>query len=259
MTKNARRGWFEGREPPEAPEEDREAEVEGRLWAAQKKAHDGATHVVESAAQLLASTARQQALLDGITELARQAANRSPEIQEPTGRIVKALDRLRLVALNVGLEGARIGDPTGRALMNVADEVRNLSEGADEALQDLGTALDDIHSTWNQVVRRTDELRDSHASIVAQAGKQQSVAQDIVEQVEAFGRHAQALSDTDPQTAVILGQIAEHAKGLFDGLTSLGGRARRELLRSALGPSLQPLLRALLDVAKSTKGDKNSE
>lgn len=258
MTKGTKRGWFEGRENPAGQSQEGDAEVEGRLWAAQKKAHDGATHVVESAAQLLASTARQQALLDGVTELARQAANRSPEIQEPTGRIVKALDRLRLVALNVGLEGARLGDPTGRALMNVADEVRNLSESADEALQDLGTALDDIHSTWNQIVRRTDELRDSHASLVAQAGSQQAVAQDVVEQVEVFGRHAQALSDTDPQTAVVLAQIAENAKGLFEGLTSLGGRARRELLRSALGPSLQPLLRALLDVAKSAKGDKNS-
>ncbi len=259
MTKRSGRGWYEGGERSEDLVKESEAELEGRLWAAQKKAQDGATHVVESAAQLLASTARQQALLDGITELARQAANRSPEIQEPTSRIVKALDRLRLVALNVGLEGARLGDPTGRALMNVADEVRSLSEGAEEALQDLGTALDDIHSTWNQVVRRTDELRDSHASIVAQAGKQQTVAQDIVEQVEAFGHHAQALSDTDPQTAVVLAQIAEHAKGLFDGLSSLGGRARRELLRSALGPSLQPLLRALLDVAKGAKGDKSSE
>ncbi len=256
MTKGTRRGWF-GRER-EAGEPADHAE-EAKLWTAHLQAREAANHIVESAAQLLASTARQQALLDGVTDLGRQAASRGPEIQEPMDHIVQSLDRLRLVALNVGLEGARLGDPAGRALMNVADEVRGLTERADEAMQELRGSFDDTLSTWNHAVRRTDELRDAHAAIVVQASRQQTVAQDIVRHVDAIGEHARSLLETDPQTAVVLAQVVEHAKGLVQALGSLGGRARREVVRSALGPLLQPLLRTLLDVARTSKGKPGSE
>lgn len=231
------------------------AEIEGALWQAHEQAHKGATRIVEFSAQVLASAARQQAVIDGITELARNALSRGPEIEEPLQRIAMALDRLRLVALNVGLEGARLGDPAGRALMNVADEVRANGERGAEALEDLQAVLEDIHPAWQEVERHGEALRESHGSIVTHVGQQQATAQQVARDVEALGGYARQISDTDPETALILAQAGEHARGLVQALGSLGGRARRELVRKTLGPSLQPLLRVLLDVSKGSKGD----
>lgn len=261
MTGDTKRSWLGMLKSPGDVGEDKrgEAEIEGGLWKAHHQAQEGATQLVESSAQILASAARQQAIIDGITELARNAASRGPEIEEPLERITIALDRLRLVALNVGLEGARLVDPAGRALMNVADEVRGHSERGGEALQDLRSAIEDVHPAWEQVGRRADELRDTHTALVTQAGRQQAVAQGVVQEVVTLGQHARAISDTDPETALVLAQVGEHARGLIQALGSLGGRVRRELVRSALGPSLQPLLRVLLDVAKGAKGDKSAE
>lgn len=259
MTGETKRSWLGMLKGPGDAEERGEVESEGGLWKAHHQAQEGATRLVESSSQILASAARQRTVIDAITELSRNAASRGPEIEEPLERITIALDRLRLVALNVGLEGARLGDPAGRALMNVADEVRSHTERGGEALVDLRTAIEDVHPGWEEVGHRADELREAHSAIVAQAGQQQTVAQDVVREVVALGQHARAISDTDPETALILAQVGEHARGLIQSLGSLGGRARRELVRSALGPSLQPLLRVLLDVAKSSKGDKSAE
>lgn len=255
MTDTSRRSWLgflTDRDRSAA-----ETAAEGDLWRAHRQSQQGAIRLVESSAQVLAGTARQQSVIDRIVEHARNATNRGAEIQEPMDRLSTALERLRLVALNIGLEGARIGDTAGRALINVADEVRGSSERGVEALADLRTAIEDVDSTWEQLRRCSDELRDSHGSIVTQVGHQQTLAQQVVRDVDSVGEHARRMSATDPETALILAEAGEHARALVRALTSLGGKVRRELVRSALGPSLQPLLRVLLDLAR--RGGKSGE
>ena len=256
MTAETKRGLLDFiRGATRSKREPTATEVEGALWKVHEQAQQGTTRIVESTAQVLASAARQQTVIDGITELARNAMSRDPEIEEPLQRIAASLDRLRLIALNVGLEGARLGDPAGRALMNVADEVRSNGERGAEALDDVRAVLQDIQPAWQEVERHTEALRESHGSIVTHVGRQQATAQQVVRDVESLGNYARQISDTDPETALILAEVGEHARGLIQALGSLGGRARRELVRSALGPSLQPLLRVLLDAARTPKGN----
>ena len=233
-----------------------EVEAHGALWQAHQQVDQGVTEIVEASAQVLAAAARQQTIVEGLTELANNALRGAAEFQEPLDRLATALDRLRLVALNVGLEGARLGDPAGRALMNVADEVRGNGDRGAEALQDLRAVLEEALPAWQQAAERADELRQSHASIAARVGQQQTVGRRVAREVEKLGAHLRELSDLDPETAMILSQAREHARGLIQALGSLGGRARRDLVRSALGPSLQPLVRTLLEIGKSSRTAK---
>ncbi|PIE05990.1 MAG: hypothetical protein CSA75_01890 [Sorangium cellulosum] len=241
-----------------ASDSNRPSDLEGGMWSAHQRAQEGATRLIETATQLVARTTRHQVSVDAIVELACNATSRGAEISNTMDRVRVTLDRLRLVALNVGLEGARLGDPAGRALINVAEEVRDHSERGGEALHDLNTALEDVLVSWDQLSHKAEDLRQSHATIVSQVGQHQANAQQVVSDVNAVGEHARRLTDTDPETALILTQVSEHARALIQALTSLGGRVRRELIRSAIGPSLQPLLRALLDVAKGSRGEKSS-
>jgi len=249
-----------GRTEGEAQTEEEElTQLEGALWQAHEQATGNATQLVENTAQLLATTARQQGLIDSIGELARNADGRARDLAEPTTRLSASFDKLRLVALNVGLEGARMGDPAGRALTNVAEEVRLQGERGAEALQDAQSVLDELITSWAQVQTRAEDLSKMHAQAVGQVGAVQSLAQDVVRDVAEVGTSARRLSETDPETAMILTQATEHARALVSALTSLGGRARRDLVRSALGPTLQPLARALADITRGAKGDKGAE
>jgi methyl-accepting chemotaxis protein len=250
MTKGVRRGWFRRARQTSKPTDQTEV---ARLWTAHLRAHQSANHAVELTTQLLASTKRQQVLLDGALDLIRQAANRSPEIQDPIDQVAHNLDRLRLIALNVGLEGARLGDPAGHTLMNMADEVRSLTERANEAVQELRTALDDTLSLWNQAVHRTEETRHAHEALETQFGSLQTAADNTLQDIQPIGTHTRSLLDMDPHTAVALARVTEHAKELIQALGSLGDHARQDIIRSALGPTLHPLLRALLQIANPSK------
>jgi methyl-accepting chemotaxis protein len=262
MTRTTKKGWLGllGRAEGATPTEEGEVtQLEGALWRAHEQATGSSTQLVETTAQLLATTARQQGIIDAIGEVAHNADGRAGDLGEPMARLAASLDRLRLVALNVGLEGARLGDPAGRALTSVADEVRAQGDRGAEALQDAKTVLHEVTASWAQVRTRANDLRTMHAQAVTQVGSLQSLAQDVVRDIEDVGTWARKLSETDPETALILSQAADHARGLINALTSLGGRARRDLVRSALGPSLQPLARALADITRGSKGDKGAE
>ena len=262
MTRTTKKGWLGllGRADGEAAIGEEElTRLEGALWKAHEQASQSSTQLVETTAQLLATTARQQGIIDTIGEVARNADGRAGDLAEPMARLAASLERLRLVALNVGLEGARLGDSAGRALTSVADEVRVQGERGAEALQDSQTVLDELTSSWAQVQTRADDLRKIHTQSVTQVGNVQSLAQDVVRYVDDIATWARKLSETDPETALILTQATDHARGLVNALTALGGRARRDLVRTALGPTLQPLARALADITRGAKGDKGAE
>ena len=258
MTKSGR-GWrgVLGRGKPEAQAEAPDSiEIEGRLWQAHERAREDATSLIEQTAQLLADLAKQQSAVDALREQSRHAQARAHELGASLVRITESFERLRLLALNVGLEGARLGEPSGRILGSVAEEVRVQSEQGVASVADLRGLIDEVIPTWNATVAGVERVRPTDADLRARIDGAQSLAQRIGSAVDDIGTWARRLSDSDPETARILAQATEHARGLVSSLSSLGERARREVIAATIGPSLQPLLRLLGDLPRSSKPEK---
>ncbi len=258
MTK-AGRGWRDvlGRTKPEAHAEGSDAlEAEGRLWQAHAQAREAATSLIEQTAQLLADLAKRQSALDGLREQSRHAQSRAHELGASLVRLTESFERMRLLALNLGLEGARLGEPSGRILASVAEEVRAQSEQGVASVADLRGLIDEVIPTWNAAAAGTERVRQSDSDLRAHIESAQGLAQRIGTALEDIGTWARRLSDCDPETARILAQATEHARGLVSSLSSLGERARREVIAATIGPSLQPLLRLLGELPRSSKPDK---
>src|SRR5260370_27729656 len=96
---------------------------DGALWSAHERA-SVRTRDAGAAAQRIAATAvRQRGAIDAVADRARAMSSRAAELQAGTSRVLDVFERLGLVALNAGLEGARLGVAEGRAPALVGHEV----------------------------------------------------------------------------------------------------------------------------------------
>ncbi|MBI5538136.1 MAG: hypothetical protein HY898_35770 [Deltaproteobacteria bacterium] len=223
-------------------------EAEAQLWHAHEKSTASATQVVEATGGLAAASGRQRKLVDTLLETARTAQARADEIGPALVRVTETLERLRLVALNVGLEGSRMGDAAGRSLTMVSDEVRTYVERGVEALHDTRALVEEVGPTAGHVAEHAEALRQSEADLGGEILRVQSLAQETSRSVEEIGRWARKLSETDPETATILARAAEHARGLVSDLSLLKSATQTELARAVLRPIIEPLVRLLRDL-----------
>jgi hypothetical protein len=97
---------------------------EQALWLAYDRALTNTRETIDSLGKMMASLSKQRAAVDAVMDRAGSADGRLIELAKLQGREAQTLDRLGLVALNAGLEAARLGEVEGRALGLVGEEVR---------------------------------------------------------------------------------------------------------------------------------------
>lgn len=223
---------------------------EAMLARAQSQAAASVQEAVSACQELGASVAQQRAHLDAASDRSRLLVARAQESRAHLRRIRDTLERVKLVALNTGLDGARVGEARGRALLLVAEELGELVRGGLGAVTDLGSLQAEL-----------DEDRDRLAADLAQArAKAGDVSQEILRAQSAQRRGEQAIDDlgqklaevsgTDAESARLFGEVAEHARGLLSALGALSSKPQRGLVWRALRPTLGPLLRVLRELER---------
>ncbi len=120
------------------------ASDENALWATHEAALGGAREAAQATQRMAGELARQRTALDGATDHGRTALLRLQDASTVVARVRETFERLGLVALNAGLEGARFGEPVGQALRLVADDVRSHASRGTDALRDVDTLLGEV-------------------------------------------------------------------------------------------------------------------
>src|SRR5580658_3641640 len=107
---------------------------ENAIWLAHQRALTVVREGAESTQRIASGIAKQRGSVDSLGDRSRAAGARAQEMSTAFARVVDSFDRLALVALNAGLEGARLGESVGRSLLLVSDEVRaQTARGGDSA------------------------------------------------------------------------------------------------------------------------------
>ncbi len=233
------------------------------LWEAREKAAKASADSSRLAEKVTASATRQRAQLDVTTERVVLFASKAEAASSAARRVMDALDRLSVVALNVGLEGARTPEPLGRALLLVSEEVRaNVARGA-EATRDVLAVADGLSLESTDLTQRLERSRQDSTEIGGDAALLKTAAQDTslaLGELEARLRKATGL---DPELARTLSQAGDHAKGLIMALTAIESHEPHEVDRSAvvaaLGPVLGPLMKLLASTTDERPGLKGGD
>lgn len=221
--------------------------------------HDNAlvrTRDASEASQRVASNlAKQRASVDVLADRAHAVAAHAQDLSAGLTRISDAFERLSLVALNVGLEGARLGETVGRPLLLVSEEVRtHVNRGTTSAreltatLGDIGTDVSRLHATIDQARQASTEAAQEAARV---SGSTAEAERTLVE----LGARLREATGNDPETMRLVAEAGEHARSLMTALTGLSGKVPRQLLLGALRPLLDPLARVLGEAPGDEAGE----
>lgn len=215
------------------------------MWAAHQRAATAVRDAGEAAQRIASHVAKQRGTVDALSDRARTVSARAQELAATFSRIVDAFARLELVALNAGLEGARLGEGPGRALGLVADEVRGQATRGSEASRELATSLSEIGSELAQVNTNLDRAREAAAEVGQEAARVSGASADAERALEEVGERFRKSTGSDPEAARAIAEAGEHAKALISSLTGVSGKVPPALVANALRPALEPLLRLL--------------
>lgn len=184
--------------------------IGGALAASQQQAQLGAL-----LAKLLAGSAQHAA---GAAQLAAQARSllaRARDLRPTTESVREAIDRTRIIALNAGLEGSRLSEADGRALLIVGEEIRGAATQGERALDELMSLLAQVDSDRQALcesAERLSEQQQQHAARFAELHAQQArLASELDTLVATLGDAA----GTDPELARLSLAAQEQAQGLL--------------------------------------------
>jgi methyl-accepting chemotaxis protein len=211
-----------------------------RILAALEAARTAALRTSSNQQAAFSLLVRQSGELEAVQEAGQRLGARGRDIRNSLQLLRESLDRAKLTALNAGLEGARLGEPMGKALVAMGDEVRNLLARAIDAIEEHATLLAEVdrdrerclaelaHATEGarEVRRELESAREQGQIAVALLGELRT---DLG---EAFG--------TDPEAARLLTSSAGQVRDLASSLVQLSERAPLSVnaLRELLGPLL---------------------
>jgi methyl-accepting chemotaxis protein len=229
---------------------------EGALWASHGRAQESTTQATDAAERAVASAAKQRATLDAGTDEARALIARIDELQRQVARLTEAFDRLNVVALNAGLEGARLGETSGKPLALVSEEVRSQGDRGAESSREIARTLADCSRELGAVGSRFDDARGHGADVTQHASVAAAAAGEAARALGDLGERLRRATGSDPETAQAIAQATEHARALVSALGTLSGRVPRALLTTALRPMLEPLVRSLFDDEPDDVEDK---
>jgi methyl-accepting chemotaxis protein len=228
---------------------------DGAAWSSHAAAVKASRDAAEAAHAIAAHVAKQRSAADMLNDRVHTAAARALELSSGFGRVTDAFERLGLVALNAGLEGARLGEAQGRALLLVSDEVRTYVTRGSESARDLTATLNDVAADVNKLQGYVDQVRQGAQDAAQEASRVATAATDAERAIVELGRRLQETTGSDPETAKLVAAAGEHAKALVGALGALGEKAPPRLIMGALRPVLGPLARLLGDPEASEEGD----
>ena len=203
------------------------------------QAVEGALRVIHTAS---AAAAQQRTALDATADHLRLLENRGRDIRSTSARARDVLERVRLIALNAGLEGLRLGDPTGKALVTVAEELRALIHRGVEALDEHSNTAEQMDTERIKLQHELVQARSHGSTLADELLRAQGTQHEAKQALAELSTILQASAGANREIASQAGAAATHAKQLAESLDSLlGSREGRSLAARTLAPTLEAL------------------
>jgi len=186
---------------------------------------------------------RQRGELEAVQESVRKLAARSRDLRNSLQVLRESVDRARLSALNAGLEGARLAEPVGKALVVMSDEQRNLLARALDALEEHGALLAEVERDRERCLAELSQVREGASLTDSQLARAEGQSQLSCALLHELRTDFARLFGSDPEAARAMAEAAAHVRTAADSLGQLSARA--PLGVDALRELLSPLLALL--------------
>jgi hypothetical protein len=214
-----------------------------RLAERLAEAVKAATDAEQASGQAQAQAARQAAEIEGLLEGGERLALRGRDLRASVQELRDSLERGRLSTLNAALEGARLGEVAGKALMAMTEEVRSALGRSADVLDDHATRVAELERERERLVLALGPLADAARAVASEVtrasernhSQRDALAQLSIELRQQFG--------VDPELGGLLARASREAAELLDTLSALearGATAEAQELRMQLAALGKP-------------------
>jgi methyl-accepting chemotaxis protein len=219
----------------------------GAVWSAHERALVRARDAGAAAQRIASSAARQRTAMDTVADRVRSLSSRASDLETRFGRVIDAFERLALVALNAGLEGARLGEAEGRQLGLVSDEVRAHSTRGAEASRELAASVSQLVAELGQLDSHVAQAQGVVSEVTQDSARALGAAGDAESALVDIGERLRKATGSDPEAVRAVAEATERARSFVAALNAMSGKVPRALLAAAVRPALEPLARLLMD------------
>lgn len=192
------------------------------------------TDAEQASGQAQAQAARQAAEIEGLLEGGERLALRGRDLRASVQELRDTLERGRLSTLNAALEGARLGEVAGKALMAMTEEVRSALGRSADVLDDHATRVAELERERERLVLALGPLADAARAVASEVmraaernrSQHEALAELSLELRQQFG--------VDPELGGLVARASREAADLLETLKALESRGAhgeaRELL-----------------------------
>ena len=220
---------------------------ESAMWSAHERALVRMRDASSAAQRIAAGAARQRGAMDAVADRARAVSSRSSELQAAFARAVDAFERLSLIALNAGLEGARLGEAEGRQLGLVSEEVRSQAVRGGDATKELAAGLARLGEEVALLEGYVGDAQTAVSEVSQDASRAAGASTDAESALADVGERVRRATGSDPEAVRAIAEASERARALVAALSAVAGKVPRALLVAALRPALEPLAALLAE------------
>jgi hypothetical protein len=161
-----------------------------------------------------------EALLDGGERLALRGRDLRASVQE----LRDTLERGRLSTLNAALEGARLGEPVGKALLAMTEEVRSALGRSADVLDEHAARVAELERERERLVLALGPLADAARAVAAEVSRAAQRSRAEREALTALGRALRDELGVDPELGGLLSRGSREAQDFLQTLSTLEER-----------------------------------
>lgn len=200
------------------------AEARQRLAECLSEAMNAAAAADLASGQAQAQAARQASEIEALLEGGERLALRGRDLRSGVQELRDTLERGRLSTLNAALEGARLGEVAGKALMAMTEEVRSALGRSADVLDEHAARVAELERERERLVLALGPLSDAARAVAAEVAR---AAERSRSQRDALAELAQELRQrlgVDPELGGLVARAAREAAELLDTLAALEAR-----------------------------------
>jgi hypothetical protein len=200
------------------------AEARQRLAECLAEAVSAAADADQASGQAQAQAARQASEIEGLLEGGERLALRGRDLRAGVQELRDTLERGRLSTLNAALEGARLGEVAGKALMAMTEEVRSALGRSADVLDEHAARVAELERERERLVLALGPLSDAARAVATEVSR---AAERNRSQRDALSELALELRQrlgVDPELGGLVARAVREASGLLDTLAALEAR-----------------------------------
>lgn len=178
----------------------------------------------QASGQAQAQAARQAAEIEALLEGGERLALRGRDLRASVQELRDTLERGRLSTLNAALEGARLGEVAGKALMAMTDEVKSALGRSADVLDDHATRVAELERERERLVLALGPLADAARAVASEITRAAERGHSQRDALAELALELRQQLGVDPELGGLVARASREASDLLDTLAALEAR-----------------------------------